>query len=56
MRAMPIPDYGHDGKITFPVSNLDLKRQIEFSFVELKKLHVDNAGFFKGARGINLVK
>jgi hypothetical protein len=24
--------YGDDGKITFPVSNLDLKRQVEFSF------------------------
>jgi hypothetical protein len=48
--------YGDDGKIAFPVSNLDLKRQIEFSFAERKKLHVDNAGFFKGVRGINLVK
>jgi hypothetical protein len=48
--------YGDDEKITFPVSNKNLSQQIEFGFTERKKLLANNIGFFKEARGINLVK
>ena len=48
--------YGEDGKIIFPISNLDLNKRIEFSFTEREKMHVDSVGFFKDVNGINLIK
>jgi hypothetical protein len=48
--------YGSDQKIIFPVSNLDLTRRIEFTFIEQKRIHTNDAPFFRNARGINLVK
>jgi hypothetical protein len=48
--------YGDDQTITFPISNLDMRRQITFSCMQREKVSVDHGGFFKDVRGVNLVK
>lgn len=48
--------YGDDETITFPISNLDLRRQITLSCMRREKVSVGHGGFYKNVRGVNLVK
>jgi len=47
--------YGDTGSITFPVSNLEIKEQIEFGTHEPSQVLTQNT-FFCGTKGINIVK
>src|SRR5215469_15795565 len=53
--GIPI-SYGDTGKITFPISNLDLGRCIEFTSSMRSAYAMTGEGFFHDAFGINLVK
>lgn len=48
--------YGDSHKITFPVSNKDLEDVIDFTYSSRNELENDLSSYFKGQRGINLVK
>ena len=48
--------YGDDQTLTFPISNLEMKKHITFSCMQREKMSIDHGGFFKNIRGINLVK
>ena len=48
--------YGDNETITFPVSNLDMRRQITLSCLKREQVSVEHAGFYKNVRGVNLVK
>lgn len=48
--------YGDTGKIRFPVSNLDLKKLIEFGTTKRGQLASWEERFYQNQRGINLVK
>lgn len=48
--------YGDDHELEFPVSNLELGRQIQFTYTERKGWNIHHPGFLKGTRGFNLIK
>src|ERR1022692_2196570 len=48
--------YGDDETLTFPISNLNMSRRITFGCTQRAKMSVDGSGYFKNAKGINLVK
>lgn len=48
--------YGEMEKISFPISNMDMKSTILFSCIKRENYNVDAPGFFKGRKGVNLVK
>jgi hypothetical protein len=48
--------YGDDETITFPISNLNMSRRITFGCTQRAKMSIDGSGYFKSAKGINLVK
>ena len=48
--------YGDTSKISFPLSNLHMNQQLDFTYSSRDQLSIDGSGFYKGERGINLVK
>ncbi len=48
--------YGDINRISFPVSNADMDNNIEFTCSDKYEFNVNSKGFFKGSRGINLIK
>jgi hypothetical protein len=54
---MGIPvSYGDTERLSFPVSNLQMKENVQFTSLGPKDLNVKSSGYFKDLRGINLVK
>lgn len=53
--GLPIT-YGGIGKITFPVSNLELDKKVHVSYLHRDQLSVEAAGWIKDRKGINFVR
>jgi hypothetical protein len=54
---MGIPiTYGDTAELYFPISNLEMDKQLEFTCSEKSNFRWDSPGFFHGANGINIVK
>jgi hypothetical protein len=48
--------YGDNHELEFPVSNLELSKQIQFTYTERKGWSARHPGFLNGTSGFNLIK
>lgn len=48
--------YGDQGKLTFPVSNLELNRKVNLRYLRRDQLSLETPGWIKDRKGINLVR
>lgn len=53
--GLPIT-YGDDKSISFPISNIEMDRGVEFTYSERNRLNVNYSNYFKKKKGINVVK
>ena len=54
-QSIPI-SFGADDILEFPISNHDLDNTITFKALNRAKMGIENMGFFKGKRGVNILK